>query len=58
MKEWTKKELAAFGKDLRMAKLGVLCKYGFSDTEIANVLGVSESMVRKLINELEIEKIG
>lgn len=55
MKEWTKKEIAAFGKDLRKAKLGVLIKYGFSDTEIANVLGVSESMVRRYIAELENE---
>lgn len=53
MKEMTTKEITLLGKDLRMAKILVLNKHGFTPKEIATVIGISESMVRKLIASAE-----
>ena len=53
MKEMTKKELLELGKDLKMAKILVLKKHGFTCAEIANVMGTSESVVRNLVASAE-----
>lgn len=53
MKDMTKKELIELGKDLKMAKVLVLHKHGFTVSEIASVLGTTESVIRKLIDTAE-----
>ena len=55
MKTMTSKELLALGKDLRMARMQVLHKHGFTCEEIANVLGTKESVVRRIIESAENE---
>ena len=49
----TTKELTLLGKDLKMAKILVLRKHGFETDEIAVVMGISESHIRKLISTYE-----
>jgi transcriptional regulator len=49
----TNKELLALGKDLRMARMLVLRKHGFTCEEIANVLGTKESVVRRVIESAD-----
>lgn len=48
MKEMTKKELILLGKDLKIAKVLVLLKHGFSVEEISAIVGIPEASVRKL----------
>lgn len=49
MKTMDTKEILQLGKDLKMAKILVLKKHGFSTTEIAMALDISESTVRRLV---------
>jgi hypothetical protein len=49
MKEMTNKEITMLGKDLKMAKMLVLHKYGFSCDEIARIVDAPESVVRNLV---------
>lgn len=53
MKTMTNSELVALGKDLRLAKILVLRKHGFTCSEIAYAMGISESSVRRLIHSAE-----
>lgn len=53
MRQMTNKELTSLGKDLKEAKIAVLRKHGFSCSEIANAMGISESVVRKIVATLE-----
>lgn len=53
MKQMTNKELTSLGKDLKEAKIAVLRKHGFSCSEIANAMGISESVVRRIVATLE-----
>lgn len=53
MKDMTKKEMLLLGKDLKNAKILVLHKHGFTCGEIANIMGISESVVRKLVTSFE-----
>ena len=50
MKEMTKKEITMLGRDLNKAKMQVLKKYGFNNEEIANIMGIPESVVRREID--------
>ena len=43
--------LTELGHDLNVAKIGVLCKYGFSVEEIARVTDLSIFIVEKIIKE-------
>ena len=53
MKTMTSKEILLLGKDLNMAKMRVLQKHGFTCEEIATVMGLKESMVRRLIESVD-----
>lgn len=53
MKELTTKELTLLGKDLKIAKILVLHKHGFSNKEIATLMELNESTVRSLIHTAE-----
>lgn len=53
MKDLTTKELTLLGKDLNMAKILVLHKHGFSCAEIASVMGIAESVIRRTIDSAE-----
>ena len=53
MKDMTRKELALLGKDLNTARIIVLHKHEFSCKEIAEITGISESIVRETINSIE-----
>lgn len=53
MKQMTTKDLTLLGKDLKMARILVMKKHGFETDEIATVMGLSESHVRKLISAYE-----
>lgn len=48
MKTMSIKEQTELGKDLKMAKILVLHKHGFSCAEIAAVMDIPESVVRRL----------
>ena len=50
MKQITNKELTSLGKDLKEAKIAVLRKHGFSCSEIAIIMDVPESVVRRFID--------
>lgn len=56
MREMTKAELLLLGKDLKIAKAAVLHKHGFTCAEIARVMCMSESSVRKLVTTFESNK--
>lgn len=49
----TNKELIVLGKDLKMTRIVVLHKHGFSDSEIASIMDISESVVKRLVESLE-----
>ena len=53
MKTMDTKEATQLGKDLNVAKARVLKNHGFSCTEIARVMGIPESVVRRLIETAE-----
>ena len=53
MRQMTNKELTSLGKDLKEAKIAVLRKHGFSCSEIANIMSISESVVRKIVATLK-----
>ena len=50
MKQMTNKELTSLGKDLKEAKMTVLHMHGFSCSEIAIIMDVPESVVRRFID--------
>ena len=50
MKTLTAKEMKELGMDLREAKIRVLKDWGFSNSEIAIILGCSLSTVNTVIN--------
>ena len=56
MRELTRKEELQLGRDLGAAKIKVLVKWGFSITEIANIMEVSESIVRSIMKEYDIKE--
>jgi DNA-directed RNA polymerase specialized sigma24 family protein len=51
MKNMTTKELTLLGKDLKMARILVLAKHGFTSEEIAAVMEIPESTARRLVDE-------
>ena len=51
MRELTMKEKRQLGRDLGAAKIKVLVKWGFSVSEIAQAMNVSESIVKRIIKE-------
>ena len=48
-KNLTKKDLILLGKDLMNAKIAVLYKHNFSCSEISEITGVKESVIRNLL---------
>ena len=50
MEKMTKKEILEFGKDLLKAKIRIFNKHGYSAKEISEAFGISESIVRSIIN--------
>lgn len=56
MKNMTEKEILELGKDLKNAKIQVLHKHGFTCEEIATVMGIGESVVRRLVESAEDNK--
>ena len=60
-KNLTKKDLILLGKDLMNAKIAVLYKYNFSCSEISEITGVKESVIRNLLYQNSVnskEKTG
>lgn len=56
MKELSKKELRLLGNDLNVAKIRVLVKWGFSDEEIANIMTMYTTGVRRIMNKYGIKR--
>lgn len=57
----TKKDLILLGKDLMNAKIVVLYKHNFSCSEISEITGVKESVIRNLLYQNSVnskEKTG
>ena len=57
----TKKDLILLGKDLMKAKIAVLYKHNFSCSEISEITGVKESVIRNLLYQNSVnskEKTG
>ena len=50
----TKKDLILLGKDLMNAKIAVLYKHNFSCSEISEITGVKESVIRKLLYQIAV----
>ena len=60
-KNLTKKDLILLGKDLMTAKIAVLYKHNFSCSEISEITGVKESVIRNLLYQNSVnskEKTG
>ena len=53
-KNLTKKDLILLGKDLMNAKIAVLYKHNFSCSEISEITGVNESVVRNLLYQITV----
>ena len=53
-KNLTKKDLILLGKDLMNAKIAVLYKHNFSCSEISEITGVKESVVRNLLYQIAV----
>lgn len=51
MKKLTMMEKIEFMKDIKIAKIGVLCKYGFGVEDIARLMDMRIPKVRKIIRE-------
>lgn len=56
MRELSKKELRILGNDLNVAKIQVLVKWGFSDEEIANIMTMYTTGVRRIMNKYGIKR--
>ena len=50
----TKKDLILVGKDLMNAKIAVLYKHNFSCSEISEITGVKESVIRNLLYQISV----
>ena len=50
----TKKDLILLGKDLMNAKIAVLYKHNFSCSEISEITGVKESVIRNLLYQIAV----
>lgn len=48
-KNLTKRDLILLGKDLMNAKIAILYKHNFSCSEISEITGVKESVIRNLL---------
>lgn len=51
-----RKEALKLGKDLNLARVAVMMKHGYTSKEISNLLGLSDSVVRRLMEQAK-EKI-
>lgn len=56
MRDMTKAELLALGRDLKSAKAAVLHKHGFTCAEIARIMCISEGNVRTIVKTSEDDK--
>lgn len=56
MRELSKKELRMLGNDINVAKIRVLVKWGFSDEEIANIMTMYTTGVRRIMNKYGIKR--
>ena len=56
MRELSKKELRILGNDINVAKIRVLVKWGFSDEEIANIMTMYTTGVRRIMNKYGIKR--
>lgn len=53
MKEFTTKDIVKIGMEMRAARAEVLYRNGFEVSEISQVLGMPESVVRRIVLQKE-----
>ena len=49
-KEWTEDEINKLTRDIKAAKVKVFAEWGFTNTEIAKILDLPESVIRVMLN--------
>lgn len=50
-KEWANEEIMQLGHDLKVAKIKVLTKHGFTAEEIKKVMDIPESVIKRILSE-------
>lgn len=50
-KEWTRDEITKLGQDLKVAKIKVFIKYGFTVEEIVRITDIPESVILRILGE-------